>query len=77
MITSSNFRLMLAESMPQAIASLAIPHTQSKVSIYVSLSLGVASLIPTPEITPENLIARADKALYTAKNQGRNQAVSY
>ncbi|MBD2499285.1 nucleotidyl cyclase domain-containing protein [Anabaena azotica] len=45
---------MLAESMRSLVASLAIPHTQSKVSNYVSL-----------------------KALYTAKNQGRNQAVSY
>lgn len=75
--TNTQAALMLAESMRQAIASLAIPHAQSKVSSYVSLSLGVASLIPTPEITPEDLIARADKALYAAKNQGRNQAVSY
>lgn len=75
--THTQAALMLAESMRQAIASLAIPHTQSKVSNYVSLSLGVASLIPTPQITPEDLIARADKALYTAKNQGRNQAISY
>jgi diguanylate cyclase (GGDEF)-like protein len=75
--THTQAALMLAESMRQAIASLAIPHAQSKVSNYVSLSLGVASLVPTPKITPEDLITRADQALYAAKNQGRNQVVSY
>jgi diguanylate cyclase (GGDEF)-like protein len=58
-----------------AIAFLKIPHAASKVSHYVTLSLGVASLIPTPANSPDALIAKADRALYTAKEKGRDRAI--
>jgi len=67
----------VAEKIKKAIALLTIPHAQSKVSQYVTLSLGVASLIPSPQLSPEDLIARADQALYAAKHQGRNQAIAF
>jgi diguanylate cyclase (GGDEF)-like protein len=41
----------------------------------VTLSLGVATVIPLPNSTPAVLIASADKALYHAKACGRNRAV--
>ncbi|MGD1804284.1 diguanylate cyclase domain-containing protein [Dapis sp. BLCC M126] len=65
----------IAESIRLAIASLSIPHAQSEVSQFVSLSLGVASVIPTIEGTTEDLIALADEALYKAKRQGRDRVV--
>jgi diguanylate cyclase (GGDEF)-like protein len=44
--------------------------------IPITISLGVAGL--TPEVTREDeLISRADQALYDAKGRGRNRAVSY
>ena len=36
----------------------------------VSLSLGVATTFPSPDFSPEKLLALADQALYQAKNQG-------
>ena len=37
------------------------------------MSVGVASLIPTREDLPLNLIGLADRALYRAKKNGRNR----
>ena len=64
----------IANNIRLAIHNLKIAHQQSKVDKYVTLSLGVHSLIPDTETSPELLIAIADKALYEAKEQGRNQA---
>ncbi len=69
--------LPVAKSIKQAIANLAIPHQSSLVSDHLTLSIGVASLIPTTEQSMEILIAHADEALYIAKKQGRNQVSAY
>lgn len=54
------------------IQQLQIPHSGSKVNEYVTLSLGITSMIPSENCPPEPLIKCADKALYEAKQQGRN-----
>ncbi len=48
-----------------------LPHAQSRVSDCVSLSIGVASILPSLGKQPEDLVALADAALYQAKHQGR------
>jgi len=73
--TSSEGALIIAEKIRQMLALLRIPHAQSKVSQYVTLSLGVASLISNHDLSPEDLIAQADQALYQAKNQGRDRVI--
>ncbi|MBD2108147.1 diguanylate cyclase [Nodosilinea sp. FACHB-13] len=65
----------IAEQIQQAVKALAIPHETSTVSTVVSISLGVASLIPTTIGSPKQLIASADRALYAAKQQGRDRYV--
>ncbi|MBF0181537.1 MAG: diguanylate cyclase [Magnetococcales bacterium] len=66
-----------AERILEAIRALQIPHVKSTVSEHVTMSIGVASIIPRTEQRSLDLITMADGALYQAKNNGRNQAVCY
>lgn len=71
--TKAESAAIIAEKMRGNVECLNIPHAASEVSDHVTLSLGVALLIPTQEIFPANLIEMADNALYQAKSNGRNQ----
>ncbi|MBD2151272.1 diguanylate cyclase [Pseudanabaena sp. FACHB-1277] len=75
--TDTEGALIIAESIKQAIADLAIPHQNSMVSDRVTLSLGVASMIPSVGQSLEVLISNADNALYKAKKCGRDQAIAH
>ncbi len=66
----------VAESVRKAVQGLEIAHANSPVSQYVTLSLGVATLVPTPDTSPEQLITTADQALYQAKAEGRDRAIA-
>lgn len=63
----------LAEVIRQRIHSLEITHSQSLVSNHITVSLGVACIIPSADISPQDLINAADQALYTAKQKGRDR----
>jgi diguanylate cyclase (GGDEF)-like protein len=67
----------VAKAVSQAIASLAITHVRSDVSQNVTLSQGVVSAVPEKDTSPEDLIQRADQALYRAKQQGRDRYVIF
>lgn len=58
------------------IKGLQLPHRQSQVSQFVTASFGVASIIPTEETAPEQLLAEVDRALYQAKIEGRDRVRS-
>ncbi len=65
--------MTIAEAIRHAIAGLAIPHETSEVSQQVTMSIGIASLIPMLDRSSEYLVCQADQALYLAKQQGRNR----
>ncbi|MEM8603049.1 MAG: diguanylate cyclase [Cyanobacteria bacterium P01_H01_bin.121] len=69
--------LAVAERVQQAIEAQKISHEQSDISQFVTVSMGVSSLMPTVEGCVEMLIARADAALYTAKQLGRKRYYPY
>ena len=66
----------IAERMREKIESLKIIHEASKTADVVTISLGVASVMPTQNINYDLLISSADKALYKAKESGRNRVVT-
>jgi diguanylate cyclase (GGDEF)-like protein len=65
--------LTTAKRIIESIQNLGIPHAQSKVADYVTVSIGVACITPQHNEKPLALIEMADKALYEAKGNGRNQ----
>lgn len=57
----------IAERLRNGVEKLAIPHINSSVSKYVTISLGVHSLIPSAASDMRDFIKAADEALYEAK----------
>ncbi len=73
--TSSDGAGQLAEDIRTKVQNLNIPHSYSNVAPCVTLSLGIASVVPNSWLPPEKLIVAADEALYEAKDKGRNRVV--
>lgn len=67
----------LAENVREHVIGLKIPHAASSVSQWVTVSIGVAACVPEPSVTPEKMIENADKALYSAKKEGKNKVVRF
>lgn len=62
----------VALEVQQAVAALCIAHEASDVCGRVTLSFGVAAMVPGTGSTPKILMEIADRALYRAKARGRN-----
>jgi diguanylate cyclase (GGDEF)-like protein len=70
--TGQEGAMRLAERMRSRIRALGIPRETGDPPV-VTISLGVASEIPRAARSPQELVQRADAALYRAKELGRNR----
>jgi diguanylate cyclase (GGDEF)-like protein/PAS domain S-box-containing protein len=75
--TDADGALHIARTLKDAIRSLNILHPKSSIDQYVTISLGVVSLVPSEHTNTKDLISKADYALYQAKLRGRNCFVMY
>jgi diguanylate cyclase (GGDEF)-like protein len=75
--TGQEGAVTVAERIRKAIEQLNISHVTSGVSKVVTVSVGVATLVPSLDTSPLELIHKADKALYQAKRLGRNRVHVY
>jgi len=68
--------VLIAERMREAVLGEEIPHVNSSTGPHVSISLGVAAMVPGREEDRRVLFQFADVALYEAKRSGRNRVAS-
>lgn len=73
--TSSEGALQVIERARHDVVNLAIPHEHSPTKNVVTFSAGIATYVNGRDNVPTQLIARADEALYRAKDLGRNRSV--
>jgi diguanylate cyclase (GGDEF)-like protein len=65
--------IKVADMLRKKFESMHILHEKSLVSKYVTVSIGATSMVPDSSSSYEDLFKMADKALYLAKNTGKNQ----
>jgi len=74
-VTDTDGALDVAQRMLAAIAAMNIPHGASPFG-RVTSSIGIAQMVPGPNDACQVLLERADRALYAAKQAGRNKVMA-
>lgn len=72
--TISGTAIQIAKNIKTDIEALKIPHNDSSIGPFITVSVGVTTII-NQDISVEDLILQADTALYEAKKTGRNTIV--
>ena len=79
--TDQSGAVRVAEIMREQIKAMAIacdyPGIDGLPAPVLTLSAGVASIVPTPEDDPITLVYRSEQSLHKAKQQGRDRSIVY
>ncbi len=75
-LTDRSGAFKLAEALRRRIEALGIAHPASAVAGVVTISCGVATVRPTADMEPAELVRLADESLYVAKHGGRNRTAA-
>ena len=67
------FSIRLVEN----VEKMSIPHPMNEASKYLTVSVGIETIVPDLNNSIKKLLDNADKALYKAKQSGRNRSVMY
>lgn len=73
--TDTKGALQVAARVRTLMAEAKLRHEYSSAAGYVTVSIGISCLIPVAQQSTKEIVDKADKALYRAKQLGRNQAV--
>jgi diguanylate cyclase (GGDEF)-like protein len=71
--TSSAGARTVADRMQLELQRLQIPHARSSIGEFVTMSIGIATMVPTGTESRTMLLEKVDRCLYLAKQRGRNQ----
>lgn len=74
--TPAEGAMQVAQEIKSHVKRLRLPHSGSTVNDYVTVSLGVATVVPVADVAADQLVSAADQALYQAKTQGRDRAIA-
>ncbi|MEK9803995.1 MAG: diguanylate cyclase, partial [Curvibacter sp.] len=63
--------MTVAQRCMDEVAKARIPHADSPVGELLTVSIGAATVVASPDLVPESLVRCADEALYQVKSGGR------
>lgn len=70
--TDANAAMEIAASLREQVIAAQIEHDWNPAGPFLTISIGISTVIPSSGLTMEALVSAADKALYNIKESGRN-----